>query len=72
MLELLSDGKAHTRAELHGLLWDDQGALSNIQVHLSQLRKVVRPQGGEIICEIANRRICYRHVLLLREGGAGQ
>jgi hypothetical protein len=70
MLDLLADGQPHTRAELHALLWDEQGAITNIQPHLSQLRKVVRPQGGEIICEIANRRICYRHVLLLRQDGA--
>jgi hypothetical protein len=66
MLSLLADGRPHTRRELHALLWDEQGALSNIQPHLSRLRHTLRPKGQEIICEIVNRRICYRQVRLLR------
>jgi len=66
MAALLADGKPHTRRELHALLWDEQGKLSNICEHLSRLRKIIRPQGEEIVCEIVHRKICYRHVRLLR------
>ena len=66
MLTLLADGRPHRREELRQLLWDELGALSNIQTHLSQLRKKLRPQGQEILCEIVQRRICYRQVQLLQ------
>jgi len=65
MLALLADGRPHTRRELHALLWDEQGRLSNIQPHLTHIREHIRPKGEEIICEIRNRQICYRRVRLL-------
>jgi hypothetical protein len=65
MLRLLADGLPHPRTELFQCLVDDLGPLSNIQPHLSHLRKRLRPKGQDIICEIDRRRICYRQVRLL-------
>lgn len=65
MLRVLADGLPHRREELHACLVDDLGALSNIQPHLSDIRKTLRPRGEDIVCEIVSRRICYRHVRLI-------
>jgi hypothetical protein len=65
MLALLADGKPHCRRELHKLLWDEQSSLGAVRRQLCEARKVVRAAGGDIICEIVHRRICYRHVRLL-------
>lgn len=63
-LALLADGLAHDRLELHALLWDEQGALSNIKPHLTHLRKVLRPLGETVICE-RHVTVRYRRVTLL-------
>jgi len=65
MLQLLSDGKPHTREELHGCLWDDKSYLRTIQFHLSKIRQRLRPQGQDIICELFKRQIHYRHIRYL-------
>jgi len=65
MLALLADGRPHTRHELKALLWDEQSSLGAVRRQLCEARKVVRAQGGEIVCELVNRRICYRQVRLL-------
>lgn len=69
--ELLADGRPHTRAELHALLPRDGGPLSNVQPHLTALRKRLRPLGEEVVCEIVSRRICYRRVRLISSPHAG-
>lgn len=65
MLAMLSDGKPHSRRELHSCLWDEAGPLSNIKQHISLIRAKLRPLGEEIVCEIHNRKVHYRHVKLL-------
>lgn len=60
MLALLSDGLPHTRRELHGCLHDDLGPLSNVQPHVTALRKILAPTGRLVICELSGGRICYR------------
>lgn len=64
-LKLLADGRPHTRRELHSLLADDLGALSNIQPHICRLRAKLKARGLTIICELFQRRLCYRQVRLL-------
>ncbi len=66
ILNVLSDGLAHHKTELHGCLNDELGPVSNIQMHISNMRKKLLPKGENIICELSNRRIFYRHVRLLR------
>ena len=65
MIDLLADGKAHSRHELKDCLADELSPLSAIRAHLSNLRKVLRCKGQDVICELVNRRICYRHVVIL-------
>jgi hypothetical protein len=52
MLSLLADGLPHTREELHACLNDEQADLSSIQGPISNLRKLMRPHGHDIICEL--------------------
>ena len=63
-IDILSDGKSHHRTELRNAI-DSQATFANVHDHLYLLRKKLRPIGQDIICELANRRICYRHVRLL-------
>lgn len=65
MLDLLGDGQPHRREELHACLYDDLSVCSNIQPHLSRIRRKIRPRGLEIVCELLSRRICYRLVRLV-------
>lgn len=67
MLALLSDGRPHARQELHALLCDDLGRLSNIQPHLSHIRKAIRPKGHAIVCEIVEQRQVYYRRANLRQ-----
>lgn len=65
MVDLLSDGLPHSRHELHACLNDELQPLIHITPHLTLIRKVLRPKGQDIICEIYNRTVHYRHVRLL-------
>ena len=80
ILCVLADGRPHTREELHACLPSskgltaeqrsemvlyDLGSLSNIQNHISAIRKVVCPQGEDVLCVLHKRTICYRYVKLL-------
>ena len=65
ILDLLSDGKPHRRLEIRSLLWDELSHPHTIRKHISLLRKYVRPQGREIVCELFQHGICYRLVVLL-------
>jgi len=65
MLEVLADGRPHTPLELHACLVDELGPVSNIKFHLTTIRKKLRPRGEDIICEIHNRKMHYRHVRLI-------
>lgn len=64
ILKVLADGEPHDRAELHACLVDDLGPLSNIRVHLTRLRKKLRPQGQDIRCEMLGGQVYYRQVRL--------
>lgn len=72
MLAVLSDGMPHRREELHACLWDEDGDLSNIQIHISHLRKVLRPRGEDIVCEYVGMTFQYRHVKLLANAYDGR
>lgn len=70
MLELLSDGKPHTRKEMHGCLWDEHSELTAIQIHISKIRHKLLTKGETIICELSGYRICYRHVRLINSSAS--
>lgn len=62
ILEVLSDGKDHTKTELHGCLNDDMGPKSNVSVHVFNIRKKIQPHGQDIVCVYYKRKWLYRHV----------
>ncbi len=67
MLAVLADGMRHTKEELISCLWDEMGTIGTVNVHLTYLRKILRPMGQDIICENdGRRRNGYRHVRLLK------
>lgn len=65
MLKLLSDGLPHRREELHACLWDECGAVDNIQIHISHIRKALQPRGEDIVCQLIGYSRQYRWVRLL-------
>lgn len=78
MLDVLADGMPHTRMELHACLDDELGPLSNICMHISNIRKILRPKGQDIVCELVHvtikggSKIQYRHVRLLASAYDGR
>lgn len=68
ILAVLSDGQPHTREELHRCLPDDMTEMSAVRVHVCNIRKVLRLKGQDIVCELKNGRIHYRHVRILSQG----
>lgn len=65
MLELLADGKPHTRRELHACLPDELGGLVNVRRHLCNIRRKLTSRGEAVICVLHLRRICYQRVRVL-------
>lgn len=68
MLAVLSDGLPHSKVELHACLHDDLGEMSNIRVHLANVRKHLRPKGQDVLTQFINRRLHYRLVRLIAGG----
>jgi len=62
MLQLLRDGRLHTKADLHACLPDDMGRLINIRPHLSSIRRKLRPNGETIAVVIIDGFTYYQHV----------
>ena len=71
ILQILSDGLPHDREELRRCV-DEMSSFHNLQNHLVALRKTLRPNGEDIVCELANRRIHYRHIRLLASATDGR
>lgn len=65
ILEVLEDGKRHSRKELLQCLNDEMTGRGVLNSHLHLLRQKLRPRGTDIICELHNRSIGYRWVRLL-------
>lgn len=72
MLAVLSDGLPHSKAELHSCLHDDLGAVENIQIHLTNIRKRIRPKGEDILTQFIDRRLHYRLVRLIAGGSPAE
>lgn len=62
ILAVLSDGLDHKPEELLACLWDTDGKVSNVQPHITALRKLLNPQGQDIVCVTRNKTSFYRHV----------
>lgn len=69
IMRLLSDGLPHHgKTEIKPLLPDGELAGPNaVNFHVSALRKKLHAMGKNetILCEIVNRRICFRFVILV-------
>jgi hypothetical protein len=62
MFDILSDGRFHSRWELHRCLPDDMGGIENIKAHLTAIRKVLEPQSITIRNTTQNR--CKGYVMV--------
>jgi DNA-binding response OmpR family regulator len=65
MLALLADGRMHTKEELQLCLSDELSGFNAVRIHLTYLRKKLRPIGQDILCEYNQHKYFYRHVRLL-------
>lgn len=73
IVDVLSDGAAHLRAELMELLPDpEMGVVKNLNNHLGSIRKKIRPSGQDVLCVIVNRRLAYRQVRTLASAVDGK
>lgn len=62
ILELLSDGRPHTREDLHECC--GPSSIAVVRVHVHNLRKEL-PSNEDIVCRTINGKTHYQHVLLL-------
>lgn len=61
IMDLLSDGKLHTKQELRDTCGNDEYIDKNtVNVYLTNLRKKIRPIGQDVVCEIHNQVAYYR------------
>ena len=65
ILEMLSDGLYHRQDQLLRCLNDDMTDKSTLNVHLSNLRKILASTGERIICMEEDRITYYRHVRVM-------
>lgn len=68
MLNVLADGQAHTREELHACLEDELSAKNAIKNHITAIRKRIQPVGQDVICEWRDRKYQYRQIRLISMG----
>lgn len=71
ILDVLSDGKSHSRQELIDCLEDAVADRKNLNVHLSNLRARMRPAGHDVIYCPRHRKAYYRHVVLISGDDGG-
>lgn len=67
ILDVLQDGMRHKRDEVFEALKNgdtqmDRTALHN---HMQRIRQKLRPKGQDIVCEMYQQGLYYRHVRLL-------
>jgi hypothetical protein len=65
LLAVLGDGEPHSRDELVACLADELSGWKHVKWHLTSLRKHLRPQRKEVICQVVNRAFKYRLVQLV-------
>jgi hypothetical protein len=53
IIDVLQDGHLHTKEELWACLNDELSGPSALRMHLSLLRKVIRPGGRDVITRVA-------------------
>ena len=66
ILDILADGRPHSREELKKLLPDgEMNGKKALPGHITNLRKKLNPIGESVLCELHKRQIHYRHVRLI-------
>ena len=66
ILQVLSDGMSHSRAELQPCLRDELGSADNVKIHITNIRKKLRPKSEDIICQRVHlAEATYRHIRIL-------
>jgi hypothetical protein len=65
ILHLLADNQPHLNHEVLACLGDELASLNALHSHLTRIRLKLRPIGQNVICEIRDSRIYYRHVRLI-------
>lgn len=71
ILQLLSDGRSHARAELHACLDDELAMLTSLKFHVSRLRQKLRPTGRTVHCEIQHGTSYYSLIPFSEPAGNG-
>jgi len=67
LLDMLADGRSHSKRELSTCLRDDMAEPVTLRRHIFNLRKKLRGQGHLIICELVDSKVFYN---LRRNTGA--
>lgn len=68
IMHLLSDGKLHTKAELHKCILDDLSENTTVNMHITFLRKKLRLIGQTIICESYGQSSSGKKLIYFRLG----
>ena len=72
IIDMLSDGKPHSRKELKRCLPDELAELKTVNVHIAHIRLKLRPLGEDIICEMGPmNHLGFRHIRLLTSSTSG-
>lgn len=59
---VLADGLLHRPEEMRDCLNDELSPISNIFFHITNMRKVLRKHGEDIICQFEGKQSYYRLV----------
>lgn len=65
ILRVLADGRRHTRLEVHVCLNDELAQMGAIRPHISRLRRKLRKNGEDVICEFCGGTVYYRIVRIM-------
>ncbi len=64
IVDLLSDGLLHSKEQIYGMLLT-ANSVNHIQMHISNIRKIIRPRGQDISCTLLGGNSFYQLVRLL-------
>ena len=60
LMDVLGDGEPHTREQLVACLEDSQSEWRNVNPHLVAIRKRLRLERQDVICQVLKRQFLYR------------
>lgn len=66
--DLMADGQRHYVDEFIALLPDPLGNLDNVQVHIDNLRKIIRTIGEDVVAERVYWNKTFRRVRMIGPG----